>query len=37
MDELPTGGMTNTSETKQKWEDDIERCIENRREIFTVV
>ena len=37
MDELPTGGMTNTSETKQKWEDDIDRCIENRREIFTVV
>ncbi len=36
MDELPTGGMTNTSETKQKWEEDIEKCIENRRELFVV-
>lgn len=36
MDELPTGGITNTSETKQKWEDDIERCIENRREMFVI-
>ena len=36
MDELPTGGMSNTSESKRKWEEDIEKCIENRREIFVI-
>lgn len=36
MDELPTGGMTNTSESKRKWEEDVEKCIENRREIFVI-
>lgn len=36
MDELPSGGMTNTSEAKRKWEEDIEKCIENRREIFVI-
>ena len=36
MDELPTGGMTNVSESKRKWEEDIEKCIDNRREIFVI-
>jgi len=36
MDELPTGGMTNVSESKRKWEEDIEKCIENRRELFVI-
>ena len=36
MDELPTGGMTNVSESKRKWEEDIEKCIENRLEIFVI-
>jgi len=36
MDELPTGGMSNTSESKRKWEEDIEKCVENRREIFVI-
>lgn len=36
MDELPTGGMTNTSESKRKWEEDVEKCVENRREIFVI-
>ena len=36
MDELPSGGMSNTSESKRKWEEDVEKCIENRREIFVI-
>lgn len=36
MDELPTGGMTNTSESKRRWEEDIEKCVDNRREIFVI-
>ena len=36
MDELPSGGMSNTSESKRKWEEDIEKCIDNRREIFVI-
>jgi len=36
MDELPTGGMTNTSESKRKWEEDIEKCVDNRRETFVI-
>jgi hypothetical protein len=36
MDELPTGGMTNTSESKRKWEEDIEKCVDNRREVFVI-
>ena len=36
MDELPTGGMSNTSESKRKWEEDIEKCVDNRREIFVI-
>ena len=36
MDELPTGGMTNVSESKRKWEEDIEKCVDNRREVFVI-
>ena len=36
MDDLPTGGMTNVSESKRKWEEDIEKCIDNRREVFVI-
>lgn len=37
MDEIPTGGSVSPSESKRFWQEDIERCVENRREIFTVV
>lgn len=37
MDELPSGGSVSPAESKKYWQEDIERCIENRREIFTVV
>ena len=33
MDELPTGGMTSPSESKKIWQEDIENCIANRREV----
>jgi hypothetical protein len=36
MDELPTGGMTNISESKKKWAEDIEKIIENRREVYII-
>lgn len=36
MDELPTGGSTSPSESKRFWQEDIENCIENRREVFVI-
>ena len=36
MDVLPTGGAANISESKRKWAEDIEKCIDNRREIFVI-
>ena len=36
MDELPTGGMTSPSESKKIWQEDIENCIANRREVVVV-
>jgi|TARA_R110002051_G_scaffold324553_1_gene422355 hypothetical protein len=36
MDELPTGGMTSPSESKKFWQEDIELCIANRREVVVV-
>ena len=36
MDELPTGGMTSPSESKKIWQEDIELCIANRREVVVV-
>lgn len=37
MDELPSGGSTSPTESKRVWQEDIETCILNRREIITVV
>jgi hypothetical protein len=36
MDVLPTGGSANISESKRKWSEDIEKCIDNRRELFVI-
>ena len=36
MDVLPTGGAANISESKRKWAEDIEKCIDNRRELFVI-
>ena len=36
MDELPTGGINSPSESKRMWQDDIENCIQNRREVFVI-
>ena len=37
MDTLPIGGDgISLSEIKREWREDIERCIENRREIFII-
>ena len=36
MDELPTGGIANLSESKKIWQEDIDRCVENRREVFVI-
>ena len=36
MDQLPTGGMASPSESKKIWQEDIENCIANRREVVVV-
>ena len=36
MDELPTGGINSPSESKRMWQEDIENCIQNRREVFVI-
>ena len=36
MDELPTGGINSPSESKKFWQDDIEQCITNRKEVFVI-
>ena len=36
MDELPTGGINSPSESKKYWQDDIEQCITNRKEVFVI-
>ena len=36
MDELPTGGINSPSESKKIWQDDIDNCIRNRREVFVI-
>jgi hypothetical protein len=36
MDEIPTGGSVSPSESKRFWQDDIDLCISNRREVFVV-
>ena len=36
MDELPTGGIANLSESKKIWQEDIDRCVDNRREVFVI-
>jgi hypothetical protein len=36
MDVLPTGGSANVSESKRRWAEDIEKCIDNRRELFVI-
>ena len=36
MDELPTGGINSPSESKRFWQEDIDNCIRNRREVFVI-
>ena len=36
MDELPSGGSVSPSESKKYWQEDIETCINNRREVFVI-
>jgi hypothetical protein len=36
MDELPSGGSVSPSESKKYWQEDIETCIMNRREVFVI-
>lgn len=36
MDEVPTGGMIDIPSVKRDWKEDIETCIENRREVFVI-
>ena len=36
MDELPTGGINSPSEAKKYWQDDVEQCITNRKEVFVI-
>ena len=36
MDVLPTGGAANISESKRKWAEDIEKSVDNRRELFVI-
>lgn len=36
MDEVPTGGMVDIGSVKRDWQEDIETCIENRREVFVI-
>ena len=36
MDELPTGGMNSPTEAKRIWQEDIDNCIRNRREVFVI-
>ena len=36
MDEIPSGGTTSPSESKKYWQEDIENCIANRREVVVV-
>ena len=36
MDEIPTGGIASVGEAKRMWQEDVERMIENRREVFVI-
>ena len=36
MDQLPTGGITSPSESKKYWQEEIDNCIANRREVFVI-
>ena len=36
MDQLPTGGITSPAESKKYWQEEIDNCIRNRREVFVI-
>ena len=36
MDEIPTGGIASVGEAKRMWQEDVEKMIENRREVFVI-
>ncbi len=37
MDKLPMGSAgVDYASSKQQWQNDIEKCIENRREVFPI-
>lgn len=36
MDEIPSGGSVSPTESKRFWQEDIELCVSNRREVFVI-
>ena len=36
MDEIPSGGSVSPSESKRYWQEDIDLCVSNRREVFVI-
>jgi hypothetical protein len=36
MDEIPSGGSVSPSESKRFWQEDIDLCVSNRREVFVL-
>ena len=36
MDEIPSGGSVSPSESKRFWQEDIDLCVSNRREVFVI-
>ena len=36
MDEIPSGGSVSPSESKRYWQEDIDLCVSNRREVFVL-
>ena len=36
MDEIPSGGSVSPSESKRFWQEDIDLCVSNRREVYVI-
>ena len=36
MDEIPSGVSVSPSESKRYWQEDIDLCVSNRREVFVI-
>ena len=35
-DEIPSGVSVSPSESKRFWQEDIDLCVSNRREVFVI-